>query len=177
MVCCTLYQVLCIVKPLAAARYSQIRYQAVVVWTGSDKNMPQVGRLACHFPPHCCHVVGIWRDVQFAPAASRDGSELEIVLRSRQTSAEAGQSPQHAWQVLNMVFLLVLVFCICILQARDCPCPYPGQPAAQVCHGLCDRVRVRRKLFDRAGHAHGQPEQARGQVGQVLRALPLGGCR
>ena len=36
-------QVLCIVKPLAAARYSQIRYQAVVVWTGSDKNMPPVG--------------------------------------------------------------------------------------------------------------------------------------
>ena len=36
---------MCIVKPLAAARYSQIRYQAVVVWTGSDKNMPQVNLL------------------------------------------------------------------------------------------------------------------------------------
>ena len=42
-------QVLCIVKPLAAARYSQIRYQAVVVWTGSDKNMPQVIE-----PKLCC---------------------------------------------------------------------------------------------------------------------------
>ena len=41
----SIVQVLCIVKPLAAARYSQIRYQAVVVWTGSDKNMPQVNLL------------------------------------------------------------------------------------------------------------------------------------
>ena len=41
----SIVQVLCIVKPLAAARYSQIRYQAVVVWTGSDKNMPQVNVL------------------------------------------------------------------------------------------------------------------------------------
>ena len=41
----SIVQVLCIVKPLAAARYSQIGYQAVVVWTGSDKNMPQVNLL------------------------------------------------------------------------------------------------------------------------------------
>ena len=51
MVC---YQVLCIVKPLAAARCSQIRYQAVAVWTGSDKNMPQVGHLGRFLPLHCC---------------------------------------------------------------------------------------------------------------------------
>ena len=44
----SIVQVLCIVKPLAAARYSQIRYQAVVVWTGSDKNMPQVNVLILH---------------------------------------------------------------------------------------------------------------------------------
>ena len=44
----SIVQVLCIVKPLAAARYSQIRYQAVVVWTGSDKNMPQVNLLLLH---------------------------------------------------------------------------------------------------------------------------------
>ena len=44
----SIVQVLCIVKPLAAARYSQIRYQAVVVWTGSDKSMPQVNVLILH---------------------------------------------------------------------------------------------------------------------------------
>ena len=86
MVC---YQVLCIVKPLAAARCSQIRYQAVAVWTGSDKNMPQVGHLG-RFPLHCFIFEGIWRDVQFAAAASGDGSELEVVLRSSEASAEAG---------------------------------------------------------------------------------------
>ena len=48
----TVHQVLCIVKPLAAARYSQIRYQAVVVWTGSDKNMPQVCQHG-RSPLHC----------------------------------------------------------------------------------------------------------------------------
>ena len=73
---------LCIVKPLAAARYSQIRYQAVVVWTGSDKNMPPVKSIVVIFEGGKLLriFVGIWRDVQFASAAARDGSELEVVL-------------------------------------------------------------------------------------------------